>query len=156
MASGELEARIGRLEDIEEIKKLKGRFCFLLDTGGKWEELVNMFTEDGVGDAGPFGRYEGKAELTKFYRDTVPGSFSFMKHMLHNPVVKVNGDKATSEYYFDMAGTHKAPKRAIWISGKYDDEYVKVDGVWKFKIQRGTIFYYSPQDSDWVKMPMYE
>lgn len=69
---------MGRLEDIEEIKKLKGRFCFLLDTGEKWEELVNMFTEDGVADCSPFGRMEGKTELTKFYRDTVPGNFSFV------------------------------------------------------------------------------
>lgn len=156
MGSGEFEARMRRLEDIEEIKKLKGRFCFLVDAGEKWWEIVNMFTEDGVADCGPFGRMAGKTELTKFYRDTVPGNFSFMKHMLHNAVVEVDGDKAISEYYFEMAGTHKATKRAIWISGKYDDEYVKVDGVWKFKIQNVTVFYYSPQDSDWVKTPMYK
>jgi hypothetical protein len=62
-----LEQRLRRLEDIEEIKKLKARYCEACDRG--WdgrashdlEKIVALFTEDAVWDGGVYGRREGRS-----------------------------------------------------------------------------------------------
>lgn len=76
-------------------------------------------------------------------------------HMCHNPVIEVNGDKAKGEWYFDGPITHAPTNRALWMAGKYEDEYVKVQGEWKFNKLICKIYYRTPYDEGWVKTRMY-
>lgn len=155
MALDKLEARIRVLEDIEAIKKLKATYAYLVDTRN-WQEFMALFTDDAVSDFGPLGCYEGKAEITRFTRDIILKSYSFMTHMFHNPIIEVKGEKATGEWYFEVPATHTEKNRALWLAGKYEEEYVKVDGEWKFKKVVGRIYYITPYDEGWVKTKMYE
>lgn len=155
MTSEELEARITILEDIEAIKKHQHMFVYMIDDRD-WQGVVNLFTEDAVLDLGPFGRYEGKAEITKFYNEIFPATYSFMAHMLHNPIIDVKGDKATGEWHSEMSGTYAPTDRAVWVAGKCKIEYVKAIGEWKFKTIKVTIYYNTPYDEGWVKTKMYE
>lgn len=154
MAIEDMEARIKFLEDIELIKKLKARLCYLYDAGD-WQSVLDLFTEDAVADFGPFGRYEGK-EIVKFYRDIAPVALPFTMHMCHNACIEVNGDKATGEWYFEVPGTHVKTNRAVWIAGKYTDEFVKADSEWKIKKTTAEPYYYTPYDEGWVKTKFYE
>jgi hypothetical protein len=48
----DLLARIQKLEDLEEIRRLKHKYCGLCDAGFQAKELGRLFTEDGVWEAG--------------------------------------------------------------------------------------------------------
>ena len=50
MSLESLEKRIQVLEDIEEIKKLKHRYCALCDADYDADALAELFTEDAVWD----------------------------------------------------------------------------------------------------------
>ena len=165
MVESEIEARIRRLEDIDAIKTLRAKFCYAMDTVN-WEEVASMFTEDAVAEMGTYGRCEGRDEIAKFARETLPASLSFVLHMLHNPVIEVDGDKATGEWYFEAPLTYSPPidtlntigpltHRAMWAAGKFEDEYIKIGGEWKFKKFASKMYYETPYDEGWVKTRIY-
>ena len=155
MTIEELEAKVRLLEDIEAIKKLFARFCYLVDSGD-WDELMTHFTDDAVADfpASPFGRHEGKVGVARLFKELLV--FDFMVHMCHNPIIEVNGEKATGEWYYEVPATHKQQKKAIWLVGKYENEFVKVGGEWKIKALVGHMYYVTPYDEGWVKTRMCE
>jgi len=155
MTLEELEARVKLLEDIEAIKKLQAAFCYANDSFD-WQGVVNLFMDDGVAEYGPFGHYEGKEEITKFCRDMLPKSMSFLEHMCHNPIIEVKGETATGEFYFETPASQISPKKAFWIAGKYQGNYVKVNGEWKFKKLTAIIYYNTPYEDGWVKTRMSE
>ena len=152
MSTEDLEARIKVLEDINAINILKARLCFMVDTGN-W--VGELFVEDAVADFGSFGLYEGKTAIAQFYHDvskTLPGTM----HMIHNTCIEVKGDEASAEWYFQVPATHAKTNRAVWIHGKYMDEFVKVGSEWKFKKTKGDAYHYTPFDEGWVKTKFYE
>jgi len=144
------------LVEIEAIKQLKASYCYLVDAGSagdsaKIDELLELFTEDAKGDYGPMGTYEGKEALTKLFKEASPEVMPFSAHMVHNPIINVDEESATGWWYFEISCTIKPLNKAVWIQGKYEDEYVKVEGKWKFKSIKATINYFTPFDEGWVK-----
>jgi len=154
MTLDELEERFKVFEDIEAIKKLKASYAYFIDTKNP-EKAGAMFTDDAVADCGPYGRHEGRIEITKFFK-AFPESYSFYMHMLHNPIIEVKGHEATGQWYFEVPSTNVRENRAIWQSGKYEEEYVKVEGEWKIKKMVVRIYYITPYDEGWAKTKMYE
>jgi len=148
----ELEARVLRLEDIEEIKKLMAAFCYA-DDAIDVPEIIKLFAEDAIADFHPFGHYEGKTEIAKFFGEDLPSAFSFMVHMVHNPVINVNGNHATGQWYYELPATNSATNEAIWISGIFKHEFIKVSGAWKFKRFTSHNYYITPYDKGWVQKP---
>ena len=152
MAAKDLEARIQVLEDIEAIKKLKARYCYLVD-GGQWQGVVKLFTKDAKINF-PFpgvGAGKGIAAITTFYRETLPSLRSFTLHMLHSPLIEVKGDKATGEWYFQSSSTVRSTNKAQWGAGKYQDKFVKEADGWKFKERKVKSIYSTPYDEGWLK-----
>lgn len=157
----ELEDRIRVLEDLEAIKKLKARYCFLVDeaVGGSREsavELVSLFTEDAFADFGEFGRYERSEGLVAFFADFVPGLLSYTAHMVHNPVIEINGDRATGDWYFEVPCTLRATNLAGWLQGRYQEEYVREEGAWLWKSITADFDYATPFDEGWAKTRMFQ
>ena len=62
----DLERRIRILEDIEEIKKLKSTYVYLLDERD-WDAVLTCFAEDPKINYGVFGTYEGRKEVEEFF-----------------------------------------------------------------------------------------
>lgn len=150
MNESTLENRVKRLEDIEEIKRLKAGYTYYADQW-KYKELSDLFSENIKVDFGPLGIYQGKKEVMKFYEETVPGLLSFMMHTLHNPIIDVNGDKATGLWYWHLSGTHRPSQTAVWAAGKYEEEYRREHGRWKFSLMKVPILYFTTFDEGWVK-----
>ncbi len=151
----ELEARIRVLEDIEAIKRLKARYCELCDAGltdpANRDELVGHFTVDATVDfgMGEGSSFEGKEGLELFFGTVVPSGVSFCMHMLHNPIIEVDGDCATGRWYFEAPTTNAVTGKAQWMAGRYLEEYARVDGVWKFSFIRTEWKYIAPYDEGW-------
>jgi len=162
MTQHELEARIRKIEDIEEIKQLMSSYTYFLDYG-ELDKVLDCFAEDAKMEVGMRGKaekgkvalegiYEGKDAIKELYRSVLPTKDRFaVSHLIMNPVVKVEGERAKGTFYLlEPTGV----KRAIWGHGRYDMDYIRVDGKWKISSFRFTWNFSTPYDEGWVKTPM--
>lgn len=131
-----LVQRVGRLEAIEEIRKLKLQYATLCDEGYPGDKIAALYTEDAVFDGGPFGRYEGREAISGFYTATGERML-WAIHFMTNDVIDVADDlqTATGVWYLPNAISLKGEDdqvRPIWLFGIERDEYRCVQGTWRF------------------------
>jgi ketosteroid isomerase-like protein len=150
MSLEDLETRVRVLEDIEDIKRLKHRYCGYCDDGYDADALAGLFTEDAVWDGRDRGRYEGREAIRQFFQ-VAPERLPFAIHMVMNAVIDVDGDRATGTWYLFQPCTYADGDQAIWGSAHYNEEYVRVDGQWKFQHLTLTSHFWTPFDQGWVK-----
>lgn len=148
----ELEAKVQELQDVRAIQDLRADYCYYTDTND-WQNITALFTDDAVCDFGPFGLYDGKAAITEFFRDLLPAGMVFTMHMVHNTKIRVTGDTATGEWYYEVPA-NTVENQAFWIAGKYIEQYVKVDGAWKFKNVVADWYYNTPYEKGWAEEGM--
>lgn len=149
----ELKNRLETLEAVEAIKKLKARYCQRADERDA-EGFANLFTEDGVFEGGTFGRGQGWAGVATFLRGVQQQSLPFALHYVMNPIIEVRGDTATGRWYLlepCTMVTEGSQTQAVWGTARYEEEYVKVNGEWKFKKVHLMPVFWSPFDQGWVK-----
>jgi ketosteroid isomerase-like protein len=130
----EQEARLRRLEDIEEIRDLTLRYREHLDA----RDLVAyaaLFAEDGVWE-GRTGSARTPAGIQAMLEERLapnppaPGPTTF--HVVSDPVIAVAGDTGTgySQWMHVTRSAEDTP--TVPTLGHYDDEYVRENGAWKF------------------------
>jgi ketosteroid isomerase-like protein len=145
----DLEARVKRLEDIDEIKKVKNKYCYCVDAHDI-DGILSTFAEDIKADYGPLGTYDGIKEVRRFFTEVVTQVLPFYVHMVHNGSVEVNGDQAEGRWYFEVPANHAPSNKAVWLQGRYDDKYKKVNGEWKCSVMNCTFIYMTPYDKGWM------
>lgn len=150
MPEADLAQRIQVLEDIEEIKRLKHRYCGLCDDQYDADALAELFTEDAVWDGQERGRNEGREAIRQFFQ-RAPQRLPFAIHMVMNPIIEVDGDRATGVWYLFQPCTYADGHRAVWGSARYDEEYVRVNGRWMFQNLRLTSHFWTPFEQGWAK-----
>ena len=133
MDMAELENRITRLEDIEAIKQLKARYCHICDDTHNPDTVVSVFAEDGIWESPEFGTAQGHAAIKELFSG-FRKMFTFSQHNITNPVIEVNGDRATGIWYLMGPWTQTEGDKEIWMTARYDDDYVKADGEWKYQV----------------------
>ena len=146
----ELEARILRLEDIESIRQLKARYCFLCDDGYDADGLAELFVEEAVWDGGDLGRAEGRDRIRRFFERS-PSALSFAVHMVMNPLIEVDGDEATGVWYLYQAATLVEGSQPLWGSARYDERYRRESDGWKFVSLELTSFFWTPFEEGWER-----
>ncbi len=140
-ADTDIERRLQRLEDIEAIKQLKARCSLLVDRDDA-EGFAGLFTDDGV-FAGAFQSLEGHTALRAVT------FWPFMVHYTGNPIIEVDGDEAHGTWYFLRPYTdHEG--QACWAGGLYEDDYLREDGLWKFRKITITNFFAVPYSEGWA------
>src|SRR3546814_5588912 len=82
-----LEQRLQRLEDFDQIRKLKRQYHVLIDDCC-FDEFANLFTEDPVVDMGYTGGAveprRGKADIHEMFA-TIPKNLQQLQQSIHNP-----------------------------------------------------------------------
>lgn len=173
-----LEARIRLVEDVEEIKKLMATYEEYLDSLQRLDEVMALFTEDAKfvvsfpgeagapdgaetsgkaeGEAALLGTYEGKEAIRGLLSELNPTNYSYTAHLLTNPIVTVDGEKAKGGWYLLCPFTPLTPEGpvAVWEQGTYDNEFVRVDGKWKVSLMRFQFNFSTPYEDGWVKTKM--
>jgi len=154
-----LENRISVLEDIEAIKQLKSMYCYLADAGiagdeKKMDDLVARFTEDAWVDFSEFGVHKGKKAIEVFYKEVVTQTLSYSAHMVANPVIEVDGNNASGNWYVFVPCTLRSTGKAAWLQAKYEEVYRKIDGKWYWKSMIARFDYISPFEEGWAKTRM--
>lgn len=129
-----LEARIGALEDIEAIKRLKHRYLRLLDTK-QWDALAETFTEDATTEYAD-GEYSfrGRTAILEFLKSTpLAGDGDLIGvHQCHQPEIDLTSETtATGIWALYNYLIHKTAGTGMRICAFYRDEYVKQDGEWR-------------------------
>ena len=106
---------------------------------GLEDDWLDCFAPDGAFDVRyrvgvrPSRRYEGRDELAGFIAGHSRAPHRWHKHLLFEPLVAVDGDRATVRSYFARldAGEDGAPY--VRAFGRYLDELVQgSDGSWRF------------------------
>ncbi len=149
--TSDLERRIQRLEDIEAIKKLKARYADACDRNYDADTLASLFAEDAIWDGGLFGVHNGREEIRTFFQG-VSSDITFAMHYMMNPIIDVDGDEATGEWYLFQTCTFNGDQ-AIFGAARYDEQYRLIDGQWLFWRLKLTSFFWTPFEEGWVKRP---
>jgi len=124
------------LPDHVAIANLVYRYAELIDAGdyeGIGEHLAHAVITADASDHETTGADEIAAmyhSTTRRYEDGTP----LTKHVITNPIVDIADDGLTAtcrSYYTVFQKAGDAPLRPI-ITGRYRDEFEKVDGAWRF------------------------
>jgi len=150
-----LEERIQRLEDLEALKQLKFRYAGYCDRDYDAEHLAPLFTRDAVWDGGVLGRFEGREAIRDFFAGA-SAVMPFAIHHVTNPVIEVSGDRATGQWYLWQPCVHSTGNQALWMAGRYDDEYHREDGEWRFAHVKIDLRMLSPYEHGWSEARMVE
>lgn len=156
--SGDVEARIQRLEDIQAIHDLKMAYAKLCDEGYDADGIVALFAEgvdvEWVSDV--FGTHRGRDGIRAWF-DDVDEEIRWALHLMINPVIEVadDGETATGSFYLLELATMSAPgggdPDAVVMTGKYRDELVRENGTWRFKRIEINFEQVSNLDQGWVR-----
>ncbi|WP_436348102.1 nuclear transport factor 2 family protein [Natronorubrum sp. FCH18a] len=126
----ELEERVQRLEDRENIKKLKYEYARHLDNRS-WKQWTKLFTPDAQCTFSGLGTFHGREELLSLARETVAPAFEYSAHVMHHPEIEIDEDTATGRWLVDIFFALQDDEIAGWRQGRYTDSYQRVDGEWK-------------------------
>jgi hypothetical protein len=144
----DIEARLRRLEDAEEIRRLIQDYRRHLDA----YDLVAyglLFAAEGewIGGTGYGKSPEGiTAMLTERLPAPASGSQSSW-HLLTDPVIMVDGDRATGLVTWAWVGKGEGDAPVMRLLGTYEDTYVREHGRWRFRtrIARTSIPHKEPE-----------
>jgi len=121
------------LEDKEAIREAFAMYCYNVDDN-KPAEFGALFTEDGIWDGGPIGKFEGRDAITAFCAGLNQNwGVNTFRHHLANQVVTVDGDSAKFNAYVNVMKANPGEPIAIFGSGKYDVDFVRKGGKWLIK-----------------------
>jgi hypothetical protein len=141
MTLEEMERELATLEDIKKIEELQRNYVIWLD-GHEWDKLMSCFADDIWVEIGR-PRVTGKQAVERLFRDDISKTGSPSGgHILEHPIIKVEGNKAKGCWtmyrlfkYFVEPKTTSAEflkGRKEGYQGRYDCEYTKENGNWKF------------------------
>jgi hypothetical protein len=135
MDLAKLEQRLTRVEDIEAIKQLKARYCEICDDDHNPDRIATIFAEDAVWDAEGIGKAEGHVAIRALFQ-TFQQQIDFSQHMVMNPIIQIDGERATGIWYFAGPFTPRQDPQSNLTAVRYEEDYVKVNGEWKFQHPR--------------------
>jgi hypothetical protein len=147
-----LDHRIGLLEDEQQIENVHAMYGYYLATL-EWDTLANLFTEDGTIEIALRGVYVGRAGVRRnlnLYGQQGLDNGVLHNHMQFQPVIDVAPDGKTAKIRsraFSMLGNFK--QSGLWMAGIYENEFVKVNGEWKFHKDQVINSYFAPYDVGW-------
>jgi len=132
-----LAARLSALEDERAVLKTLYAYGHSIDYGDE-DQWIDCFTADGVFDVrrrlNPDARrrHEGRDALAVFVAQHTRAPHAWHKHLLMEPDVTVDGDRARCRSYF-LRVDYLDGAPVIVAMGRYLDELVRGDdGVWRF------------------------
>jgi hypothetical protein len=146
--NGRLQQRIAELEDIEAIKNLKYLYGEIADDDHNPDRVIKLFTEDGIWEGAEFGTAQGHEDihaLWQGFREFI----DFSQHNFSNPRIEVDGDRATGTWTLWGPYRVRETGEEYLLAGTYQDDYVKINGVWYFQHLRFTPRLWAPLHEGW-------
>jgi hypothetical protein len=133
----ELEARVRRLEDLQEINQLFIDYGAHLDAG-RFDEYAKLFAREGEVKLGPMGKAKGPEAIQALMEKALGGNAPSF-HIVTSPQVQLDGDRATSTVMWSVVRGGTDGTAELGMLGFHHDTLVREDGRWKFLERRGTM-----------------
>jgi len=152
----QLAVEAERLEDVSAVKRLQRVYGYYLEAA-QWDQIADLFSDDGSIEIGQDGVYVGK-ERVRGYLHALGGGKVGLKqgqlneHLQLQPVVDVSADGHTAKGRWRtliLAGQYH--QQALWGEGPYENEYVKDNGVWKIHKVHWYQTFLVPYAGGWAK-----
>lgn len=136
-----LEARIARLEAIEEIRQLAARYAVALDMRD-FNALANLF----VDDVGVPGNRHGREAMREWYDIQMRGALLGSAHGVLGHVIDVHSADTASGLVYSR---NDLETQSAWLIEMlaYLDSYERRDGNWYFA-RRVPLFWYRSDITD--------
>lgn len=122
ISSGPIEDRLAIRELVESYNDAVMRFDAEA-WGANW-------AEDGIWDTGK-GPINGQSAIVAAWQEAM-SAFSFVGFFASAGPIVVEGDQAHATWY-QQEFLHPKAGGKMGITGRYEDEYVKIGGRWYFK-----------------------
>src|SRR3982074_3639025 len=154
---GELEAKVAELSEREALRDLRFRYHECINEA-KRADIPDLFTEDVELDFGHLGHAKGRDQIKTFFsglsadRTASDGSrkrgLYRVKQFIHNHVVHLHG--ANADGFASLEAKPVYNGEAYVVAARYDDEYVKRNGQWKFSKMKLTPYFMWPLKKGWA------
>jgi hypothetical protein len=152
----DLENQLRTLQDIQEIEKLQRTYGYYIE---HWmpQEMIDLFSDSpDVAMELPEGTYLKKEGVKRLFQG-VEGNIPEFLHqlMMLSPVIDVDQDGKGARGRWYCFGAISIPQgkgvTQSFISGTYENEYIKEGGKWKIKRVKWHINYHAKPGEGWVK-----
>jgi len=133
-AADDIEARLGRLEDAEQIRRLTQEYRHHLDRLDL-DAYGTLFSAEGewLGGTG-YGRTP--AGITAMLQERLPRRTSDRPsawHLVTEPEISLDGDQATGTVTWAWVGRGETDTPVMRLLGHYQDTYVREHGRWRYR-----------------------
>jgi len=149
-----LTARAQRLGDEIEVTNLQHQYGYYLDRK-MWDDAADLFAADGTMEIGLQGVYAGRTSIRRGLNRFGPAGLAegeINDHIHLQTIVTVLPDGRTARARgTDIGMTGTAGGRALWSQSIYENEFVKQDGVWKFKAMHVYPRFIVDAEKGWAK-----
>ena len=151
----DLLRRLDALESESALRRLMAEYLAARDfEPEKGRHIASLFTPDGIWEGtGPFapilGSHAGREAIERRFSQPMP----FSVHIAGCESITVTGDTAVGRWVFLQPSAING--RAVWVAGRYHNEFARVDGQWKFTHIRVDGLFFSPYEDGWVKTPLW-
>jgi hypothetical protein len=138
----------------EEIRELRHSFSWNLETSNP-DALADLFAADGIIDTGPWGKMVGQDAIRKGYGRAYAGMPHFTAmHVVTNERIRVDGDTAEGTWYLLDLSLRDPDVNPLLLVALYEEQYRKVDGVWKYTWLKLTYLWSAEQGRITADNPM--
>lgn len=152
LALQQLATQLARVEDVAQIENLQMTYGYYLATL-QWDALTDLFEPNGTIEIALRGVYVGKAAVRRnlnLYGQAGLDDGVLHNHMQYQPVIHVAADGQSARLRsraFSMMGNFG--KSGMWMGGVYENQFVKVDGRWRFQHDQVMNSYFTPYETGW-------
>lgn len=139
---GDIENRLGLIEDREAIERIQYQYGFYLDNR-MWDEVAALFSDESPSiEIGQRGNYIGKERVHRFLRDVLGGGRwgllkdEIINHIQLQLVTTIADDRLTAKCRSRALVQGNSPPgsgKMLLSEGLYENDYVKEAGIWKIK-----------------------
>ncbi|HEU4626738.1 MAG TPA: nuclear transport factor 2 family protein [Steroidobacteraceae bacterium] len=150
----DLAQRAALLKDAQDIENLQRIYGYYLDRN-MWDQVADLFAEDGTIEWAQQGVYVGKQRVRAFLDLLGPHGATdgvLNDHIQLQPIVDVAPDGRTARLRsreFTMTGQYRGT--GTWSEGTYENTFVKQNGVWKFQSLHFYPTFITDYDKGWGK-----
>ncbi len=150
--AADLAHRAMLLRDAQEVENLQRIYGFYLDRA-MWDQVADLFADDGTIEMGQRGVYVGKRRIRQFLNLLGHDGLTYgwlNDHIQLQPIVDVAPDGKSARLRsreLDMMGVFG--KSGTWSEGTYENTFVKENGVWKLKSLHYYPTFISAYDKGW-------
>jgi SnoaL-like domain len=153
VTSEKLLQRLDVLESEGEIRRLMAEYLEARDFAtGSGTRIARLFSADGIWEgvgrlAAVLGNHQGREAIERRFSAPLP----FSVHFLTNESITIYGDTAEGTWRYLQSTVYQG--QAVWIAGHYHNDFVRIEGQWKFQHVCIDAIFVTPYEDGWVKAP---